>query len=82
MLQFQTTLDLFWLAMTIFVGCLTLLLSIFFLRIIGILGDVRLTTKLIKEIAELANKYAWKPIEVMGYLKEFLVEYLEKKKEK
>ncbi len=79
---FETTLDILWFALTIFVGCITILGSFLLVKVIRILGDVQSITKLVKETAELINEYAWKPIEILMHLKDFLVKNLSKGKKK
>jgi len=73
---FETTLDLFWFALTILVICLTILLSVLLVKVISILSDVKSTTSFIKDTAALINEYAWKPIEVLVHLKDFIVKHV------
>lgn len=78
MISFNTNLDLLYFALTIFVGCMTIFGSLLLIKAIRILADVQRISAVVKETAELVNEYAWKPIEILMYLKEYLMKHLKK----
>ena len=78
MFAFETNLDLLYFSLTIFVGCMTILLSILLIKVIRIVANVQRITDLVKETAQLVNEYAWKPIEIFMHLKDFLLKNAKK----
>ena len=79
---FHTTLDLLYFSLTIFVGCMTVLISLILIKIIRMMSHVQRIVAVLKETSELINEYAWKPVEIFIYLKEYLEQYMLKGKKK
>ncbi|MBT4937051.1 hypothetical protein HON22_03965 [Candidatus Peregrinibacteria bacterium] len=76
---FETNLDLLYFSLTIFVSCMTVLVSLLLIKLIRIVSNVQSITKSAKEVANLINEYAWKPVEILMHLKDFLVGHYKKK---
>ena len=81
-MSFENNLDLLYFSLTIFIGCMTILLSILVIKVLNILTEVRKITDSAKEVVELVNNFAWNPVEIIMYLKDFFIGYLQNKKKK
>lgn len=76
---FETNLDLLYFSLTIFVSCMTVLVSLLLIKLIRIVSNVQSITNSAKEVANLINEYAWKPVEILMHLKDFLVKHYKKR---
>jgi len=78
MLSFETNLDLLYFSLTILTGCVTILLSLLLIKVISIVSNIQKITESVKETAQLVNEYAWKPIEILMQVKDYVVKHLKK----
>ena len=75
-MPFESSVELFYYVLSVFFGCMTVLVSILLVKVIGILRDVQLITTYVKDTTKLINDYAWKPLEIFMHLKDIISDHL------